>query len=60
MGSGEIREKYGEKSADNIIDFFSSWHRNYQRAAFIDTGIGNKKKYKQHAIDLAEKLWMEI
>jgi N-methylhydantoinase A/oxoprolinase/acetone carboxylase beta subunit len=55
MGSKEIREQYGDKSADNIINFFSSWHHNYNRAAFIDTGIGNKNKYKQHAIELANK-----
>ena len=55
MGCSELRERYGKKSGDNIIDFFSSWHQNYQRAAFIDTGIGNKKKYEQHAKNMAAK-----
>ena len=32
--------QYGREHAEAIRDFLTSWHRNYQRAAFIDTGEG--------------------
>lgn len=55
MGSLELKQKYGENGASRIIDFFSSWQKNYQRAAFIDTGIGNSEKYAQQAKEMAEE-----
>ena len=55
MGCKEIREKYGEKGGKEIIEFFSSWQENYQRAAFIDTGIGLASKYAKHTRQMAEK-----
>ena len=55
MGCRELRDKYGEEGGGRIIDFFSSWHHNYQRAAFIDTGIGTEKKSAEHALKMAEK-----
>lgn len=55
MGCGEIREKYGEQSGEEIIEFFSSWQKNYQRAAFIDTGTGRGGKYAKHARQMAER-----
>ncbi len=30
--------QYGQEHAQAIREFVTSWHRNYQRAAFIDTG----------------------
>lgn len=55
MGTMEITEKYGEKSGKEIIDFFSTWQANYQRAAFIDTGIGKADQCAKHARQMAEK-----
>ncbi|MEI8387962.1 MAG: hydantoinase/oxoprolinase N-terminal domain-containing protein, partial [Verrucomicrobiota bacterium] len=34
-------EQYGSENAQAIRQFMDSWKRNYSRAAFIDTGIGN-------------------
>ena len=55
MGCRELKDKYGEKNGGRIIDFFSSWQHNYQRAAFIDTGIGTEKRSAEHARKMAEK-----
>ncbi|MCK5099549.1 MAG: DUF1638 domain-containing protein, partial [Desulfobacteraceae bacterium] len=55
MGCKEIKNKFGEKEGKNIINFFSTWQDNYQRAAFIDTGIGKASKYAQSTKKMAEK-----
>ncbi|MFW6108138.1 MAG: hydantoinase/oxoprolinase family protein, partial [bacterium] len=34
----ELVEKYGRENAEAIRWFLGSWRRNYQRAAYIDTG----------------------
>ncbi len=58
MGYLELKRRYGEKSGGKIIDFFTSWQKNYQRAAFIDTGLGDVEKYAQSAKDMAtEYAW---
>ncbi len=36
--------QYGREHAEAIRDFLTSWHRNYQRAAFIDTGEGTASR----------------
>jgi len=38
-------QKYGRENAGAIQYFLSSWQRNYQRAAFIDTGVAGRRKY---------------
>ena len=55
MGCKEITDKYGEKGGKEIIRFFSTWKNNYQRAAFIDTGVGKAEQYAKHAKKMAEK-----
>jgi N-methylhydantoinase A/oxoprolinase/acetone carboxylase beta subunit len=51
----EMAEHYGEGNAREIKDFFNSWQKNYQRAAFIDTGAGKgKQKYDDIARDMAK------
>jgi len=45
----QLAEKYGKENAGAIVDFLTSWQRNYQRAVFIDTGADQKKKYAQYA-----------
>ncbi len=36
---GDLVERYGDDNADVVRHFLDSWQRNYQRAAFIDTGL---------------------
>ena len=63
MGSGsacataeraEWEAQHGAENAAAIGDFLSSWKRNYQRAAFIDTGIGNR-----HCAGIAQRMAAE-
>ncbi len=51
----ELVKKFGEAKARKTFDFLSSWQRNYERAAFIDTGAGADPKYARHAREMAEK-----
>jgi N-methylhydantoinase A/oxoprolinase/acetone carboxylase beta subunit len=39
---------YGRENAEAILDVTHSWKRNYKRAVFIDTGNGNREKYRNH------------
>lgn len=55
MGRRELRQRYGERGAGRIIDFFSSWQKNYQRAAFIDTGLDPDGRYARQARAMAEE-----
>ena len=52
--------KHGQENAEAIRHFLNSWQRNYQRAAFIDTGAGGaKRRYADIAKDMAEKFgWL--
>jgi len=48
--------KYGRENAEAIRYFLASWQRNYQRAAFIDTGAGGaKRRYAEIAEDMARQ-----
>ncbi len=55
LGCRELKEKYGEESGSRIIEFFDSWHRNYQRAAFIDTGTDSSLKFEEQAKEMAQQ-----
>jgi len=46
-------QEYGESNAHYIRDFMESWKTNYTRAAFIDSGLGERK---EHYARLAETL----
>ncbi len=49
-------EKYGRDNAEAIRYFLNSWQRNYQRAAFIDTGAaGRRRKYAGIARAMAQE-----
>ena len=41
---GRLVETYGRENAEAIRYFLSSWQRNYRRAAFIDTGLGEASR----------------
>lgn len=48
--------KHGRENAEAIRHFLNSWQRNYQRAAFIDTGAGGaKRRYADIAADMAKQ-----
>jgi len=49
----ELSEKYGADNARAIVEFLGSWKRNYRRAAFINTGVGHKRRYAEHARAMA-------
>jgi N-methylhydantoinase A/oxoprolinase/acetone carboxylase beta subunit len=47
-------EKYGEEAARETFRFLNTWKNNYQRAAFIETGVKISSKYEEHARDMAD------
>jgi N-methylhydantoinase A/oxoprolinase/acetone carboxylase beta subunit len=49
----ELVEKYGKKAAEETFRFLSSWQKNYQRAAFIETGAKRSPKYAKYAQEMA-------
>ena len=50
----DIARQYGDQAADRTIKFLNSWQKNYQRAAYIDTGSRSGSKYEEHAKEMAE------
>jgi len=46
-------EKHGRENAEAIRYFLNSWQRNYQRAAFIDTGSAHARRYAEIAQSMA-------
>lgn len=50
----QLIEKYGEDNAEAINDFVSSWQKNYQRAAFINTSAPQMAKYEAYAKKMAQ------
>ena len=52
----ELSERYGQENAAAIQEFLNSWQRNYQRAAFIDTGVsGPRQNYARLAQAMAQE-----
>ena len=51
----ELLEKYGTDNARHLFTFLTSWQRNYQRAAFIDTGAKNSRKHEEYARAMAKE-----
>ncbi|MFW6162064.1 MAG: DUF1638 domain-containing protein, partial [Planctomycetota bacterium] len=50
-----LAAQYGENNARAIVEFTTSWQRNYRRAAFIDTGAPGKERYASYARAMAEE-----
>jgi N-methylhydantoinase A/oxoprolinase/acetone carboxylase beta subunit len=46
--------KHGELAARKTFDFLNTWQKNYQRAAYIETGAKSSKKYEDMAKGMAE------
>jgi N-methylhydantoinase A/oxoprolinase/acetone carboxylase beta subunit len=51
----ELVEKYGESAAKETFQFLSTWQKNYQRAAFIETGAKISPKYEKYAKEMAKE-----
>ncbi len=52
----QLLRDYGEDDARHIRHFMDSWKRNYSRAAFIDSGVGEaKQRYERIARRMAEE-----
>ena len=49
----ELVGKYGSDVADQLFSFLNSWQRNYQRAAFIDTGAEDAELCERYAKAIA-------
>ena len=50
---GELLEKYGTENAKQLFTFLTSWQKNYQRAAFIDTGAKSSRRHEAYARAMA-------
>ncbi len=48
----DLAARHGAENAEAVRTFLGSWRRNYQRAAFIDTGVGDRH-HAQLARDMA-------
>lgn len=48
-------EKFGQETADMLIEELRKWSQHYTRAAFIDMGLGGGDQYEQMARNKAEK-----
>jgi len=49
----DVAKHYGERTADRTMDFLNSWQKNYQRAAFIDTGSRRETRSERYAREMA-------
>jgi len=51
----ELVDKYGEIAAQETYRFLSTWKKNYQRAAFIETGAKPSPRYEKYAREMARE-----
>ncbi len=50
----DLVKSHGKETADTTFAFLNSWQKNYQRAAFIETGSKQSPKYEAHAREMAK------
>jgi hypothetical protein len=51
-------EKYGKDNADYLMEVMGAWHEHYQRAAYIDLGVGDGSAIEEKARgDAARRNW---
>lgn len=50
----EYIEKYGQENADYLMQVMGEWGKHYNRAVFIDTGLGDGAVYEERARQQAE------
>ncbi|NOX35086.1 MAG: DUF1638 domain-containing protein [Deltaproteobacteria bacterium] len=51
----DLVEKHGKKAAQQTFDFLNSWQKNYQRAAFIETGAKTSPRYEKFTREMARE-----
>ncbi len=51
----EYVEKYGKDNADYLMEVMGAWQSHYQRAAFIDMGIGDSSNVERQAKEEANR-----
>lgn len=51
----EYVEKFGQDNADYLMEVMGEWGKHYDRAAFIDMGMGDASAFEQIARDQAER-----
>lgn len=51
----EYVEKYGKENADYLMEVMGEWGKHYNRAVFIDMGIGDGSQFEQMAQEEAAR-----
>lgn len=51
----EYVEKYGQDNADYLMEVMGAWQSHYQRAVYIDMGVGDGKAVEAHTQDEAAR-----
>jgi hypothetical protein len=51
----EYVQRYGQETADMLMEEMRRWSNHYTRAAFIDTGLGDNSTFEAAAQNKAEK-----
>jgi hypothetical protein len=55
----EYVEKYGQENADYLMEVMGAWQQHYQRAAFVDLGVGDSSAVEEQArADAARRGWI--
>lgn len=52
---GEYVEKYGKENADYLMEVMGAWQKHYQRAVYIDMGVGDGSAVKERAQNEANR-----
>ena len=51
----EYVQKFGKDNADYLMEVMGAWHSHYQRASFIDMGVGDGTAVEADAQDAAQR-----
>jgi hypothetical protein len=51
----EYVQKYGQDNADYLMEVMGEWGKHYQRAVYIDTGLGDSTVFEQMAHEQAKR-----
>ncbi len=55
----EYVEKYGVENADYLMEVMGAWQAHYQRAAYIDMGVGDGSRVEEQAqMDASRRGWV--
>ena len=55
LNFNDLVVSHGRIAAHETFDFLNSWQKNYQRAAFIETGAKASLKYEEKAMEMARE-----